>query len=597
MALETPTVGMSNEGMYARPFENGSEAIAKSAEAVGQNLAGEIDQLSAQILQLQIKAEKERAEAEALSLSNRAYEDLHKNQLEYSQLKNKDAIDNYDSYKQNISKIIEKYTPTDKAQPLTQKLFKEKAMQLQTRSNATLMAYQMEQIASWKMSELNSALNNTLNESLSNYGKPLFEENKRKALEQYDYIADAQGIDRNSETYKLGQLQTTSGLHFNGIMNEINRDQLGNAWKHLQQYKDELTAEDYNKLLINYQSTVARNSVAGGGKKKMTDEDLIAYFEKYFDDNPILHQHVEEGENGKSKITKVTLKDNPILYNQVRRGFVNESLNKHKRYVEERTSQDGYLKASIREYLDNNELPDNGRDIIKAIGISEPTAEQIDTAQKILDMRKNGVGNIGNKMAYMDIMSWISDGSIYKEFTTLNSLKGYMVDKNLSQDQMTDLSKEYNKAKNYAYRQEIEKASKLLNKKLTGVIGKAKVASNEFAYQRALITAQDFINQKIKRDGMSATLALEAVTSNASDVMDIKGVYEEALELQTNFTDLWGSVGSLTHKERLEILNKIQDHKDETGSYPSSYEVGVIIGPYLESYKPIPANVTFDKVK
>ena len=599
MALETPTVGMSNEGMYARPFENGSEAIAKSAEAVGQNLAGEIDQLSAQILQLQIKAEKERAEAEALSLSNRAYEDLHKNQLEYSQLKNKDAIDNYDSYKQNISKIIEKYTPTDKAQPLTQKLFKEKAMQLQTRSNATLMAYQMEQIASWKMSELNSALNNTLNESLSNYGKPLFEENKRKALEQYDYIADAQGIDRNSETYKLGQLQTTSGLHFNGIMNEINREQLGNAWKHLQQYKDELTAEDYNKLLFDYKGAVARQQV-GRGKKDLTEQEIMEMFETIFDNDPSLHHDfVEKNEEYmaddgtikyRTKKVYISPKKGTFDYDRIKNAWVVKQSNIYKEEQEAIKSINGraYLTAKqTYEKLkkDGEVLPTSAKALAQKSGLVNPTEEQLNLIQKMLSRENLGVGTFGDPIAYNKILTDIINGNIYKHYRDADAFQNFVRQYGLNEQQYNNVVMQYNKTQQSEYRSKVNDALDMLKSHFE-VAKKLNTSKPKDKFISALLEkrAREDLVQLINRSDMPPDRAMNIIIARHGQVYNnLISNGEKSFDKFTNFIN---DLPNLTERERQEALLYANDLETK-GASDRQIRASLANGDWRYVYEPL----------
>ena len=510
MALETPTVGMSNTSMRAQATNAGTDFIADTAVKTNQAIAEELDKYSSLVLQMQIKADKEKAEAQALSLGNKMQEELQKNQLEYSQLKNKDAIDGYDSYKQNISNIIEKYTPTDEAQPLTQKLVSEKATRLRTASNSSLMAYQMEQIASWKNTELNSALQLSLNDSLSFYGKPQFDDKMHRALEQYDYIADANGVDVNSETYKMDRLKTTSGVHFNGIMNEIRREQLGNASAHLSRYKGDLTAEDYNRLLVAYEDAQLRWQAKHAVKEKqLTEADIMKLAAQEFDKDNNLHFLDEEIAVGETldgdPITKIVRKKvtpaDAYRYGVAKSSHISKVVKEWKRAkLKEETNQSRLLVEAL-DYVDKlveqgQAVPSSANDVFEYFGslydVDDKTKDEL---QNYLIKLKFGVSSAGNPVATRQLKDQILDGTA--KVTDVYALRKIMRNENMSLSEQNKIEELYTNRTNQNYTGTVKHHNKLIDAYIAeeGIDKTDESVESQYLYAKT----QDFISQEIDK--------------------------------------------------------------------------------------------------
>lgn len=571
MALETPTVGMSNTSMRAQATNAGTDFIADTAVKTNQAIADELDKYSALVLQMQIKADKEKAEAQALSLGNKMQEELQKNQLEYSQLKNKDAIDGYDSYKQNISNIIEKYTPTDEAQPLTQKLVSEKATRLRTASNSSLMAYQMEQIASWKNLEMQSALDLSIDDSITFYGKPQFEDKLFKTLDKQDFIADQKGIDINSDAYKLQRLQTTSKVHFNGIMNEINREMLGSASSHLNKYTKQLTAEDRNRLIIELESAKAR-AMAKYAPKELTEADMMQFYRKEFDGLKHLHVadvDVQYGETLKGvplfqKEKKAVVAGDP-MYDVIREQYVNKMTESWKFARDAtRTVQGNIFYLGFKEYnkykAQGVTPPSSARMILDSIGQTDKAdASTIDKLQAYIKRDTQGIGNAGNPMATGEIRAGILDGTLANK--TRDELVNLMNIQNMNSQEQDKMLELHEKINNQEFSSTFKQYESTINDFISlelAIDPKSSDFKDRLAFNLLHERISDDIKQRAKRPENKGKDFLELFTMYTSDPMVRSGLNLKIKEANKQYDEQVKSAGTLaadlTPQELLEFM-------------------------------------------
>lgn len=359
MALETPTVSLNQDDAgYARPLDTHNQ-FAKGVAESGKGISDALNSFAETITAFQVKFEKEKAEAQALDTLNNIEFQLQENKREYSTLKNKDAIDNYDKYKANINSIIDGSLPGDDVQPLTKKLIDKKIGKLRLDAQSDLTAYQMQEVSSYKMLNMEASLGLSQNEALSQYGKVTFSRAMQGMLSKYDAIADAKGVDTKSEAYKLDRLKLTSSVHYNGILNFIRRENYGSAISNLNKYKNELTAEDYNKLMIDYSDAVARSS-AGSGRisTELKREDYLALqlkFGKEFDERKDLHTIKVATTLGDGIRT---LTPNDSEYQLKRLSYINSCVNEVERKIDQSYTRkgmaEGYVENALKLLRDQN---------------------------------------------------------------------------------------------------------------------------------------------------------------------------------------------------------------------------------------------------
>lgn len=251
MALETPTVGLNSVNYNQNTPLISSDDVTQSKINTNNKLAQDLNNQANIILQYQIRQEAERVQFKALQAVNKAQEELRKNDLEYRTNKNSDAVDNYQKFKDNANSIINKYsTLNGQENPELFKLIKEKVTSLSNSANASIDAYYMQETQNAKYLEMQASINNSLNDSISNYNNAyLYKTYSNEYKGKVDYLLQSQGIKQGSQAYKDSMLKATNSIHGTAILDQINLEQLGQARANLNKYKNEMLASTYNDLL------------------------------------------------------------------------------------------------------------------------------------------------------------------------------------------------------------------------------------------------------------------------------------------------------------------------------------------------------------
>lgn len=261
----TPTVGLNLTTPQANPT---STSLAPTQEGANNAIKSyqNIDNAVSALFKLHLKQREVQNRAVLLDNLNALQDGYNKELLNFKSLKGKDAIDGKDEAVKrllNVKKTIQERV--DKAQPIVQQLFKEKASQIDTSLGANLESYVMQETVTYRNEQLKSSINLASNSAIANYSTNVFSRSMQELNSVIEEFLDANGVDLNSAKAKDFKLQTTSEIHKSAIGNFINLDQLGNARSYLKKYKDQITAADYNSLsgkIFNAQQVLNNKALA-----------------------------------------------------------------------------------------------------------------------------------------------------------------------------------------------------------------------------------------------------------------------------------------------------------------------------------------------
>lgn len=272
--LMVPTVGLNVNAPRVQGVSIDPTVQGQANANLSQNTK-ELRNFADTLFKLASYKQEVQNRADILSNVNELRDAYNKRMIAFTSLKGKDAINGKDQLVKDLQNIRREITQRLKdAQPIVQQRFKENGDQLDITTGANIESYVMQESVAYRNNELMSTISLDANDAISMYGTAQFKNSMNKLNATTQEYFDANGIDPDSEQAKSFKLKNTSLIHFSAIGNYINLDQLGKARQALNQYKPELTAEDYNKLnarLFDAQRMLNARAEA----KKSSDMDFL----------------------------------------------------------------------------------------------------------------------------------------------------------------------------------------------------------------------------------------------------------------------------------------------------------------------------------
>lgn len=246
--LMVPTVGLNVNAPRAQGVSIDPTVQGQANANLSQNTK-ELRNFADTLFKLAAYKQEVQNRADILSNVNELRDAYNKRMIAFTSLKGKDAINGKDQLVKDLQNIRREITQRLKdAQPIVQQRFKENGDQLDITTGANIESYVMQETVAYRNNELMSTIRLDANDAISMYGTAQFKNSMNKLNATTQEYFDANGIDPDSEQAKDFKLKNTSLIHFSAIGNYINLEQLSRARQALNQYKPELTAEDYNKL-------------------------------------------------------------------------------------------------------------------------------------------------------------------------------------------------------------------------------------------------------------------------------------------------------------------------------------------------------------
>lgn len=258
--LFVPTVGLQlqNQTFTQQNIDTSIPNSANPAKALDP-----VTNMADSYFKYQQKVEDTQNETEAQDQLNQVNEEISKLQTDLQNSDGEDANNLYKDYDNKVKAIIDKHSEGLSSGAL----FKYNRQAGAVKANASAQGYATHVYKSkqWNNEVMGTAIKNTAQQATAFFGTPEFENQIAKGQEQVRQMLEANGKAGNQEIVNSTLRAFASDVYKNSIMAEVNQDQVGNAAKHLHQYKERMDQNDVltiESAIYQKQKSLARQAMA-----------------------------------------------------------------------------------------------------------------------------------------------------------------------------------------------------------------------------------------------------------------------------------------------------------------------------------------------
>lgn len=179
---------------------------------------------------------------------------LSERENQYKALKGQDAIDGFEKYQEDITKIKADYDQIFDSHPAESHKFKNDSNTLVTRYGIEGQNYYDSEVIKQADTELTNLFSNSMSEWFKHFNSPQENLFKQKAFEVLDQIADKNGIVKGSEAYNQQVAKMIDTYAQSTVEYQLDTKNFNGALSTLAKCKDSMNGDVYMKLLGGIQS-------------------------------------------------------------------------------------------------------------------------------------------------------------------------------------------------------------------------------------------------------------------------------------------------------------------------------------------------------